>query len=93
MTTYLVIGNPSGSTALVDVYIAGVKRNITPYSIAPGQRIFPLYNLNAGPVHVVGIDGVKIFASERTKYLDSFNEVMGYPGGPGDHRLLVHLLR
>ena len=42
MITYLVIGNPHASlTAQVDVYIGGVKRNATPYSIAPGQRMPP----------------------------------------------------
>ena len=41
--TYLVIGNPHATlTAEVDVYIGGVKKNNTPYSIAPGQRIFPV---------------------------------------------------
>ena len=81
MITYLVIGNPHPTlTAEVDVYIAGVKKNATPYSIAPGQRIFPRYGINAGPVHVVSTNGVDIFTSERTKFGNSFNEVMGYPG-------------
>ncbi len=80
MTTFLVIGNPHPSnTALVDVYIAGVKKNTTPYSIAPGQRIFPRYATNGGPVFVDGINGVNIFTSERSKFGGSFNEVMGYP--------------
>ena len=81
MITYLVIGNPHASlTAQVDVYIGGNKMNATSYMIAPGQRIFPRYGINAGPVHVVSTNGVNIFTSERTKYLNSFNEVMGYPG-------------
>jgi uncharacterized protein YxjI len=81
MITYLVIGNPDPSlTALVDVYIGGVKKNTTPYSIAPGQRIFPRYGINAGPVHVVSTNEVAIFTSERTKFGNSFNEVMGHPG-------------
>jgi len=79
MITYLVIGNPSASTALVDVYIGGIKRNATPYSIAPGQRVFPRYGINAGPVRVVSTNGVDIFTSERTVFGNSFNEVMGYP--------------
>jgi beta-lactamase superfamily II metal-dependent hydrolase len=46
MLTYLVIGNPHATlTAEVDVYIGGIKRNATPYSIAPGQRIFPRYGI------------------------------------------------
>ena len=81
MITYLVIGNPHATlTAQVDVYIGGIKKNATPYSIAPGQRIFPRYGINAGPVHVVSTNGVNIFTSERTKFGNSFNEVMGYPG-------------
>ena len=80
MTTYLVIGNPSTSqTAQVNVYIGGVKKNATLYSIAPGQRIFPRYGINGGPVFVDGINGVNIFASERTKFGNSFNEITGYP--------------
>ena len=81
MITYLVIGNPSSTeTALVDVYIGGNKMNPTPYSIAPGQRVYPRYGINGGPVKVVSTNSVPIFASERTKYKDSFNEVMGFPG-------------
>jgi hypothetical protein len=81
MITYLVIGNPHVSnTAQVDVYIGGVKRNATPYQIAPGQRVFLRYGINSGPVRVVSTNGVNIFASERTKFGNTFNEVMGYPG-------------
>jgi hypothetical protein len=80
MTTFLVIGNPSTSqTAQVDVYIGGVKRNATPYSIGPGQRIFPRFGINGGPVFVDGLNGVDIFTSQRTRFGDSFNEIMGYP--------------
>ncbi|MBK9927905.1 MAG: hypothetical protein IPP66_21745 [Anaerolineales bacterium] len=80
MITYLVIGNPSETeTALVDVYIGGVKKNTTPYSIPPGQRVYPRYGINGGPVRVVSTNGVSVFTSERTKYGNSFNEVMGFP--------------
>ncbi|MBK9927900.1 MAG: hypothetical protein IPP66_21720 [Anaerolineales bacterium] len=80
MITYLVIGNPSETeAALVDVYIGGVKKNTTPYSIPPGQRVFPRYGINGGPVRVVSTNGVSVFTSERTKYGNSFNEVMGFP--------------
>ena len=80
MITYLVIGNPSTTqTALVDVYIGGTKMNTTPYSITPGQRVYPRYGINGGPVRVVSTNGVPIFTSERTKYKESFNEIMGYP--------------
>jgi mannan endo-1,4-beta-mannosidase len=80
MITYLVVGNPSTSqTAQVNVYIGGVKKNATPISIAPGQRTFLRYGVNSGPVFVDGINGVNIFASERTKFGNTFNEVLGYP--------------
>ncbi len=80
MITYLVVGNPSSTlTATVDVYIGGAKKNATPYSIAPGQRIFPRYGVNGGPVRVVSTNGVPVFTSERTKYLSSFNEIVGVP--------------
>jgi hypothetical protein len=81
MITYLVVGNPHPTdTALVDVYIGGVKKNATPYQIAPGQRMFQRYGINAGPVRVVSTNGVDIFTSERTKFGNTFNEVMGFPG-------------
>jgi hypothetical protein len=82
MITYLVIGNPDETqTAEVDVYIGGTKMNTTPYSIAPGERVYPRYGINGGPVRVVSTNDVPIFTSERTKYKDSFNEVLGTPGG------------
>src|SRR5215510_4738001 len=81
MITYLVVGNPHETqTAQVDVYIGGVKKNVTPYQIAPGQRIFPRYAVNGGPVRVVSTNGVDVFASERTKFGNTFNEVLGFPG-------------
>jgi hypothetical protein len=91
MITYLIIANPnaSGPNAQVDVYIGGTKVNNTPggvpYSIAPGQRVYPRFGINGGPVHVVSTNGVNIFASERSKYQNSsFNEVLGFPGNQAD---------
>jgi hypothetical protein len=49
------------------------------YSIPPGGRVFPRYGINGGPVQVVSTNGVEVFASERSKYLDSFNEILGIP--------------
>ena len=78
MITFLVVGNPHPTlTAEVDIYIAGVKKNLTPYTIAPGQRMFQRYVINGGPVRVVSTNGVDVFASERSKYLNSFNEILG----------------
>jgi hypothetical protein len=78
MSTFLVVGNPHPTdTAEVDIYINGNKMNTTPYQIAPGQRVFPRFGINSGPVHVVSTNGVEVFASERSRYLNSFNEVLG----------------
>jgi len=54
-----------------------VKQNNTSIQIAPGQRYFARYGINSGPVHVVSTNGVNVFASERSKYLQSFNEILG----------------
>jgi len=59
------------------VYIGGVKQNATSIQIAPGARYFQRYGLNSGPVRVVSTNGVDVFASERSKYLQSFNEILG----------------
>ena len=80
MNTWLLVGNPSStSTANVDVYIGGVKRNS--YAIAKGKSVTPRFNLQTGPVRVVSTNGVPIFTSERSLYgaNNAFNEVMGYP--------------
>jgi hypothetical protein len=77
MTTWVLVGNPTGSTAAVDIYIGGIKRQS--YTIPAGGEITPRFNLQTGPVRVVSTNGVKIFTSERVVYGDSFNEMMGYP--------------
>jgi Zn-dependent metalloprotease len=78
MAAWIMVGNPTTSTASVNIYVGGAKKGS--YSIAPGKSVMPRYNgLNAGPVRVVSTNNVKIFASERSLYGDSFNEVMGYP--------------
>jgi hypothetical protein len=80
MTTWVLVGNPSTTeTAEVDVYIGEVLQGS--YTILPGEKETPKYqNTVDGPVRVVSTNGVDIFASERSLYKDSFNEVMGYPG-------------
>ena len=91
MKTWILVGNPSATQhAYVDIYIGGVKVNDTnggvPYDIPPGDRVTPLFpGLLNGPVRVVSVTGgstltpINIFASERSTYLGSFNEVMGVP--------------
>jgi hypothetical protein len=78
MDTWVLVGNPTGNTAAVDIYIGGTK--VVSTTVKAGGRITPRYALNAGPVRVVSTNGVKIFSSERVLYGTSFNEVMGYPG-------------
>jgi hypothetical protein len=86
MSTWVLVGNPSSSqTAYVNIYIGGVKQGST-RSIPPGGNITPRFTgVMDGPVRVVSVTGsgtstpLKLFASERTIYQNSFNEVMGYP--------------
>jgi Zn-dependent metalloprotease len=78
MATWVLVGNPTTSTAAVDIYIGSVKQ--ASYNIGPGKQINQRFPLNTGPVRVVSTNGVKVFSSERVLYGISFNEVMGYPG-------------
>jgi hypothetical protein len=79
MKTWVLVGNPSTTeTAEVEVYIGEVLQGS--YTILPGEKETPKYqNTVDGPVRVVSTNGVDIFASERSLYKNSFNEVMGYP--------------
>jgi hypothetical protein len=79
MSTWILVGNPSGSQeADVDIYIAG--RLMGTYRIPSGGRVTPQYpGVMDGPVRVVSRNGVPIFVSQRVHYGGSFNEVMGYP--------------
>jgi hypothetical protein len=53
--------------------------------IPPNGRITPTFPANTGPVRVVSTTGtgtptaLPVFVSERSLYLTSFNELMGYP--------------
>jgi hypothetical protein len=86
MQSWVLVGNPSSTqTAYVDIYIGGVKLGET-RSIPPNDNITPQFpGVVNGPVRVVSITGagtpspLNIFASERSLYGPSFNEVMGYP--------------
>jgi uncharacterized protein YcfL len=79
MQSWILVGNPSTSaTAHVDIYIAGVKQNATPYSIGPGKSITPTYNILNGPVQIVS--DINVFTSQRVHTGQGFvNEVMGMP--------------
>jgi hypothetical protein len=76
MDTWILVGNPTTTTAAVDVYVGGIKKSS--HSIPAGGRVTPRFNLQTGPVRVVSTNGVKILSSERTLYKGAFNEVMGY---------------
>jgi hypothetical protein len=79
LTTWVLVGNPTSSTATVNIYIGGVRK--LTQSILPGAQITPRFGaLQTGPVRVVSTNGVKVFSSERVSYGSSFNEFMGYPG-------------
>ncbi len=87
MTTWILVGNPSSTQhAYVDIYIGGVKQNATPYDIPPSGNVTPTFaGVLNGPVRVVSVTGLgtptalNIFASERSIFNTSFNEVMGVP--------------
>jgi hypothetical protein len=78
MATWMLVGNPTTSTAKVDIYVGGIKQ--ASYNIGAGKQINQRFPLNTGPVRVVSTNGVKIFSSECVLYGTSFNEVMGYAG-------------
>jgi hypothetical protein len=77
MTTWVLIGNPSATqTANCTVSIAGTPRST--HAIPPGGRVTPSYgSLLDGPVKVTC--DIAVFASERSLYQGSFNEIMGSP--------------
>jgi CSLREA domain-containing protein len=79
LQTWVSVGNPSSSqTANVEIYIAGVLKGSQ--TIPPNGRWTPSFNnLSAGPVQVVSTNGVKILASQRLLYQNSFNEIFGVP--------------
>jgi hypothetical protein len=78
MDTWVLVGNPTSSTASVDVYIGTARYS---YTVPAGGRITPRYSgKDVGPVLVRSTNGVKILTSQRVIYSSSFNEVMGYPG-------------
>src|SRR5215207_4805596 len=83
LDTQLRIGNVSGSTAMVNVYIGNVLRTAVPIVLQSGQSTrvsFP--GINDGPVKIVSKQN--IVAAERVIYNvsgapTSFSEMMGLP--------------
>ena len=81
MQTWLLIGNPSSTTAAnVDVYIGAQGQYHYAYEIPPEGRVTPMYPVLNGPVHIVS--DIPVFASERIHTNQGFvNELMGFPAG------------
>jgi hypothetical protein len=75
LMTWVLIGNPSATqSANCSVAVAGQVRSS--HVIPPGQRVTPGYlALRDGPVKVEC--DIPVFASERSIFGSSFNEVMG----------------
>jgi hypothetical protein len=81
MTTNLMIGNAHPTDlAKVEVYIGNGSTPYKTYDLAAGQSIQPKYDgVRSGPVRVKSTNGVSIFTSQRARFGDSFNELMGFP--------------
>jgi hypothetical protein len=83
--TQIRIGNVSGSTATVHIYIAGAEVAGSPFALTTsgaGQSQRLSFALNAGPVKIVSDQN--IVTTERLIYFDngvatSFSEMMGLP--------------
>jgi len=86
MQTWISVGAPSTNTqsAAVDIYIGGVKMNVSSYQIAPGGQVSPNFpGTFNGAVEVRSTNGQNIFTTERAIYGASFTETLGIP----DNRL------
>src|ERR1051325_5722544 len=85
LDTQLRLGNVSGSTAHVHIFIGTDEMNGSPLTLLAGESIrvsFP--GVNNGPVKIEGDHGVPIIASERiiykvNKVQTSFTEMMALP--------------
>jgi hypothetical protein len=78
MKTWVLVGADPGnaSNAIVEIRVGGALQGS--YSVAPGSRVTPHFpGVMNGPVEVKCTNGQNIFASERSLYLDSFEEVCG----------------
>ena len=65
------------SVADVDVEIGGVHSG--DYFIPSGNRVYPRYGINGGPVKVTSANNTNIFTSQRVIYKDSFTETLPFP--------------
>jgi hypothetical protein len=78
MSSWIIIGNPTETQQVAEVYVAGVRRGT--YTIGPRERVTPRYNgLLGGPVKVISRDGGELLVSERSIYNNTFAEVPAVP--------------
>jgi len=78
--TWLLVTNPSNSSANVEVYIGDLTTPIDSFSLTEGTSVSKFYNgIANGPVLVKSTNGVDILASEHRNYQTSFSETLGYP--------------
>jgi hypothetical protein len=78
--TWLLVANPSGSSADVNIYIGNLVTPLESFSLGAGASVSKFYDGVAnGPVVVQSTNGVNILASEHRNYQTSFSETLGYP--------------
>jgi hypothetical protein len=84
LDTQLRLGNVSGSTAHVHVYIGGLEMAGSPFTLNTGQSRQLSFAVNNALVKIVSDHGVPIVAAERVIYKvnnvnTSFSEMMALP--------------
>lgn len=78
MDTWIIVGNPTTTAQDVEVYIGG--RLMGAYSIAPNERVTPIFeDVSDGPVKVVAVAGGELLVSARSTYNGSFAETQATP--------------
>jgi hypothetical protein len=78
--TWILVANPSGSTANVSLYIGDLVNPKESFQVAAGASVTKFYDgVAGGPVVVKSTNGVNIFASEHRNYQTSFSETLGFP--------------
>ena len=78
--TWLLVANPSNSTANISVYIGNLTTPIESFNLGAGESVSKFYaGIAGGPVLVQSTNGVNILASEHRNYQTSFSETLGYP--------------
>jgi len=78
--TWILVVNPTNSTADVSIFIGGSGTAKESFSLAGGASVVKYYDqLADGPVRVESTNAVNIFASEHRNYQTSFSETLGFP--------------